>query len=217
MGTSMLIVVAVAALCELFLLIVFLYQRSVRELAFRLGMSTYLLTSLYPNYMLLMYRVLFLRWPCYIYLVFVKWWIAVCIFSAGFVLSLVLPVHKRNNLLKMRKILKKRYSTQMATAEVAAYITKRSQDSGEFFVHDNYEIILEAIDISLIEDGYDISNLAEYAQVSRLLSLGISDKATAIICTAGDAHVKIPKLFHNVPQAGIHIAVIKRILGIDSR
>lgn len=202
------IAIAVVVLLELATMMVFLYQRTVRKLALRMGLDQRVLVFLYPQYMLRMYQLSFLKWPLYIYLLFVDWGVAVGIFVSSFVLSMIMPVVDWRHLLTMRKILKKLYKQHCYDRPREDFHgAVRSLLNPDPFYIENYGSILNAIDSGLSQTGHDLLKIKEYAMVEKFGTL--PDDALAILLTAEY------RLFCDVEQAMIHIPQIRDRLGIE--
>ena len=193
-------------LLELLTTIVFLYQRTLRKLACKLGIDQKILVFLYPKYMLLSYQITFLKWPLYIYLLFVNWIVAVGIFISTFVLSMILPVADWRHLLTMRKMLKKCYAHYYINSSRNFKESLSSLlESGPVYI-DHYETILEAIDDGLVQTGYELQNIKEYKAVKEFGML--SDEALAMLLTAEK------RLFYDGHQASMHIVQIRKRLAL---
>lgn len=206
-GTLGWIAIVTVILLELLTMLVFLYQRTLRKLAHKLGIDQRILVFLYPKYMLLAYQISFLKWPLYVYLLFVNWVVAIGIFISTFVLSMILPIEDRRHLLAMRRLLKKCYADYHTRSSESLEESIRSLlDSETPFYIENYETILKAIDDGLVQTGYVLLNVQEYKFVNEFGML--SDEALAILLVT-EKH-----LFYDGHQASIHIAQIRKHLAL---
>ena len=113
-STTTITLLVILSICELIILNTFLFQRTVRKLGTRLGLSILQRNIFYSTTMLLMYRMSVLRWPILIVLFCVDLkcaLIGIGIMCAFFALSIFLPVRDRANLLRIRKIITRRRPT----------------------------------------------------------------------------------------------------------
>lgn len=184
---------------ELMTTIVFLYQRTVRKLSYKLETNQRVLVFLYPQYLLLMYQISFLKWPLYIYLLFVNWILVVGILVFTFMLTALLPVIDWFHLLIMRKMLKKSYFNYYISISKNLHMPCVRP----VFI-DNYEKILQAIDDALVQTGYELQHIEEYKVVKEFAML--ADEALIRLLTAKK------NLFYDAKHAAMHISQIRKHL-----
>ena len=177
----------IAIVCEIFTLITFFYQRTLRVLAMRLGIDQKALVFLYPKYMLVLYWISYLKWLCYAYLLFVNWIAALIIWGVSFAVSVLYRASDLKNLLTIRQRLK---------------------DSFNDIPNEVYETILREIDSGLVRMQYNLFGLEEYNIVKKFYSSPDTALATSMILKH--------QQFKSIDHAIIHITIIREYIDATS-
>lgn len=94
---------------------VFFYQRTLRKVHLKTGLSMRTLSVAYPSYYLIMHLISFLRWGVIIVLFFLNWILAVICLAVNFILPAILPEQDDyKNILLARKVIgKKKFRTSL--------------------------------------------------------------------------------------------------------
>ena len=116
----LLIFLVILIIHDILLGMVFLYQRTVRGLSYRLNIDQSLLSFMYPRWMLIVYSISKTsnRWIAIALLFYFNWkfglvFVAWCLVS--FALQMVIPVNDEKNLKKIMKIIKSKNCDLPAT------------------------------------------------------------------------------------------------------